>query len=60
MKRVLHFVLILLAILSTIGTAAGVGAVASIEDRIVFQDDHGGLDGVERRATGFEDAPTSS
>jgi hypothetical protein len=32
--------------------------VAGIENRVVFQDDHGGLNGIERRATSFQDAPT--
>jgi len=32
-------------------------AIAGIEDRIVFKDDHCGLNGVERRATRFQDAP---
>ena len=34
-----------------------VGAVAGVEDRIVFEDDNGGLDGVESGAAGREDGP---
>ena len=32
-------------------------AEAGVENRIVFEDDDGGFDGVESRATGWEDRP---
>jgi hypothetical protein len=34
------------------------GAEAGVEGRIVFEDDDGGFDGIERVATAFEDIPT--